>query len=130
MYLHGVYNKISASTFKSWYTGTGLWSLFISFKFLTNFGHKVDIFFVLLEVVLMGTGNTFKHQMSGDFCTTLYMFVYTCSVFIVIIMLWNSVSNQTSFVGNQLGGMPTPQYCHFCPSIIISEVTSRSQWGF
>jgi len=32
-------------------------------------------------------GNTFKHQMSGDFCTALYMFVYTCSVLIVIIML-------------------------------------------
>jgi hypothetical protein len=29
----------------------------INFKFLTNFGHKVDIFLVLLEGVLMGLGN-------------------------------------------------------------------------
>jgi hypothetical protein len=59
----------------------------ISFKFLTNFGHKVDVFLVFMEVTLMGKGNTFKRQMSSDFCTTLYMFVYTYSVFIVIIML-------------------------------------------
>jgi len=35
----------------------------------------IKIFLVLLEVVLMGKGSTFKHQMSGDFCSILYMFV-------------------------------------------------------
>jgi len=40
-----------------------------------------------VQKLLDTKGNTFKHQMSGDFCTTLYMFVYVCSILIVIPML-------------------------------------------
>jgi len=46
-------------------------SFLISFKFLTNFGHKVDIFLVILEVVLMGLGNWWRGYMQKALCVKL-----------------------------------------------------------
>jgi len=43
----------------------------ISFKFLTNFGHKVDIFLVIFKVVLMGLGIWWRGYMQKALCVKL-----------------------------------------------------------